>query len=81
MTNKQRAESAFRALKHFEQNAGLEGEGMETQIKELLCNMKHLCDEQGLDFPSTLSKAHTSYKEGISLENIPLKHNKKVATP
>ena len=45
-TNKDRAESAFRALQKFSQVTDIQDEEPETQIADLLCNLQHYADEQ-----------------------------------
>lgn len=61
-TNEDRAESAFRAVEKFSDITGLEGEEMQTKIADLLCNLQHLADEQGIDFSECLEQASRHYE-------------------
>ncbi|MGR5367041.1 hypothetical protein [Photobacterium damselae] len=63
--NSDRAESAYRAIQKFSDVTGLDNEEMETKIKDLLCNLHHLADEQGIDFSDVLEASHRSYESEL----------------
>ena len=67
-TNKDRAESAFRALQKFSQVTDIQDEEPETQISDLLCNLQHYADEQGVDFRACLDRGNRNYSEEVKLE-------------
>lgn len=63
--NSDRAESAYRAVQKFSDVTGLENEEMETKIKDLLCNLHHLADEQGVDFSEVLEASQRCYESEL----------------
>tara|TARA_R110000868_G_scaffold408587_1_gene691980 strand:+ start:1900 stop:2103 length:204 start_codon:yes stop_codon:yes gene_type:complete len=67
MTNSQRAEYAFRALKKHAASTGSEGEDTDTQITDLLCNLMHLAEEYAVDFKMCVESAQTHF-DAESLE-------------
>ena len=68
ITNAQRAEMAYRALKKFSELTGVEGEDESDQISDLLCNLMHCADEQGVDFDECIELAKHHYKNEIEVE-------------
>ncbi len=64
-TNKDRAESAYKAVDKFSDTTGLEGEEMQTKITDLLCNLQHLADEQGIEFSECLEQANRLYESEV----------------
>lgn len=69
MNNQDRAESAFKAVQTFSDKTGLDGEEIYTKISDLLCNLQHLSDEQGVDFQECLDRASRNYETEIELVN------------
>lgn len=69
ITNQQRAEMAYRALNKFSELTGIEGEDESDQISDLLCNLMHYADEQGVDFDECIKLAKHHYKNEIELES------------
>lgn len=67
-TNEDRAESAFRALQKFNQVTDIEDEEPETQIADLLCNLQHYADEQGVDFQACLDRGNRNYEAEVQQE-------------
>lgn len=66
-TNADRAESAHRALEMFSDITGLDGEEIDTKFSDLLCNLQHLADEEGVDFSECLERAYRQYESEIAL--------------
>ena len=56
-----KAEVAFRTLLTYAQMADKEGESVDYQIKELLCDLMHLSDEYSVDFGKELVNAKVLY--------------------
>ncbi|MGR5448544.1 hypothetical protein ACP3V3_01925 [Vibrio sp. PNB22_3_1] len=65
-TNSDRAESAYRAVQKFSDTTGLDGEEMFTKISDLLCNLRHLADEQGVDYNDCQEQADRHYESEIA---------------
>jgi hypothetical protein len=59
--NKDRAESAFRAMQTSSRLTGVTDEDVDVQISDLLCNLQHLADEQAIDFQECLERATRTY--------------------
>jgi len=60
--NQARAEWARAAVDAFRAETRLDdGDGMDTAIGDLLANLAHLCDAEGLDFDHLLSRAMGHY--------------------
>lgn len=68
LTNEQRAEWAYRAVQKHSQTTGSEEEEMDTQMSDLLCNMMHMADEQGLDFSEVMEQASRHYDTEVNSE-------------
>ena len=60
--NEQRSELADRTLRVFMQYSGCDGE---TALTDLLADLMHWCDEQGLDFETELNRADEHYTHEI----------------
>lgn len=67
--NQDRAESAYRAVAKFSGLTSLNMEEMETQISDLLCNLQHLADEQGIDFQACLENGSRYYQAEVQQES------------
>lgn len=67
-TNQQRAEMAYRALNKFSVLTGVEGEEDETQISDLLSDLMHYADEQGVDFDDCIEVAKRHYDNEVKQE-------------
>lgn len=60
--NRRRAGWALQALKAFARATGLDLRiDFDTALGDLLANLRHLCDERGLDFPAFDQRAHEYY--------------------
>ena len=60
--NTLRALWARRAVCTLQNDTGLtEEDGLETAVTDLLCNLMHLCGQEGLDFERDLFMARTHY--------------------
>lgn len=67
-TNKDRAYWAERAIREFSHVTGLAGSGdaeydPTIPVADLLCDLRHYCDERGIDFDLCLTRANGNYKE------------------
>jgi len=62
MNNQDRAESAYKAVERFSDELGMADEDDETIMSDLLCNMMHFCDQQGVDFQDCLDRASRNYE-------------------
>ena len=62
-SNADRAEWARDAVRAFAELTRIEDEEMATQISDLVCNLRHLCDEESVDFEQVLSAANSNYAE------------------
>jgi len=67
--NQDRAEWARAAVDAFRAETGLDdGDGMDTAIGDLLADLAHLCDVEGLDFANLLARADDHYTAETSTE-------------
>jgi hypothetical protein len=69
MNNAERAEKAFRTMLVFMQYTGLtRADGYETAITDLIADLQHLCDEQGIEFAEVLRVAEDHYQAELAEE-------------
>ena len=68
MNNQDRAESACKAVERFSDALDMGDEDDDTRISDLLCNMMHFCDQQGVDFHDCLERASRNYETEIADE-------------
>jgi hypothetical protein len=66
--NKDRAEVAFRTVQKFSQLSECDYDDMETKISDLLCNLRHLADEKGVDFMECFSRGSDNYVSELQQE-------------
>jgi hypothetical protein len=66
MSNETRAELAGNAVARFMQDTGLENEDMETGITDLLADILHLCDKEGIDIDRCKRMASYHYTEEVT---------------
>lgn len=67
--NQERVEWARAAVQAFQGETGLgEADGLDTAIMDLLADLAHLCDAEGLDFGHLLYRAEGHYTEETSSE-------------
>lgn len=68
-TNEDRAEWAWRALEAFAKQTGQDTNGgdlkydREIVVSDLLCDLMHLCDRDGIDFNLALQNGQDNYRE------------------
>jgi len=67
-TNTQRAKWANSALDTFSTETGLEGEELDTQISDLLCNLQHLCTQENIEFTECLDRSTRNYETELELD-------------
>ena len=71
-TNKDRTENIYRLMLVFLQYYGFEqseADSEEWYIRDLLCDLKHFCDEYGIDFENQLRIAEMFYDEEVEEES------------
>ena len=60
--NAHRAVWARRALAAFQEETGLtDADGLDTVLTDLLCDLVHLCGQEGIEFERVLLRARTHY--------------------
>lgn len=59
--NERRADWAEEAVEAFALASRMEGEDRETQVHDLLADLRHLCDRWGLKWAKILDKALEHY--------------------
>ena len=64
--NMKRAEWARRALGAFGRETGVGDEDMETQLSDLLCDLRHLADEEKVEWSEVLRRASFHYSAETS---------------
>ncbi len=57
MNNVDRADEADKALTTFTRNTGMHGEDYETRIGDLVTDLIHLCDREGVHFDAIVKRA------------------------
>ena len=62
MNNKQRAQSAYEAIRTFTDFGTDPDGGLETYAGDMLANIMHLCDERGIDFKKALERGTFHYE-------------------
>jgi hypothetical protein len=69
-TNEDRANWAARVILVFKQYTGLDrsGDDDETALKDLLCNLRHWCDEMAIDFDACAAGSREVYEEEVAEE-------------
>lgn len=73
-TNNQRAAWARSALNHFTDEVGDAGD-MQDNIGDLICDLRHLCDAEGVDFQQALVNGLSNYRAEIRGEEAQVKAN------
>ena len=70
-TNEQRAERAWKAATRYQQaaNGDSDGDIADETITDLLTDLMHFCDEQGIDFESCLRMANMHYEAEVAHED------------
>jgi len=74
-TNKDRTENIYRLMLVFLQYYDFEESEAKDEdwyIRDLLCDLKHFCDEYGIDFYTELVRAENFYDQEVEeeLENV-----------
>lgn len=64
-TNKDRADWARIAVRVYAEETGSDQEDLETNIADLLCDLRHLCDERGFDFGYCDDRGAEHYAEEV----------------
>lgn len=76
-TNNDRAKWAEAAVQAFADVTGLDtskdADGFDTAISDLLADIRHLCDREGLDMGEMDRRAHKRYLEELE-EGIATRH-------
>lgn len=67
-TNKDRAGWAKEAVDHFSKVVGAQDEDLETKMTDLLADMMHLADQNGLDFEKLTEHAENHFDEEFEEE-------------
>lgn len=69
-TNAMRAKWADESIQLFARNTGLDtsGDEEETAFKDLLADMRHWCDERGIDFEFHVQNSFHVYQEEVEEE-------------
>lgn len=70
-TNADRADSARAAAEAFAIATGSQDEDLRTQLVDLLANIMHLADEEGLVFDALTESAYLHYEDEIDEEHYP----------
>jgi hypothetical protein len=67
-TNNRRALWAYGAVESMAAKTmrSPEGEEIADKIRDLLCNIQHLCDAEGLNYDDLLDSARVGYREEIA---------------
>ena len=69
-TNEDRANWANESIQLFARNVGLDrsGDDDETAFKDLLADMRHWCDQRGIDFDALAEGSREGYEEEVAEE-------------
>ena len=70
-TNRDRTENIYRLMLVFLQYYGFEQSEADSEdwyIRDLLCDLKHFCDEYGIDFYTELVIAENFYDQEVQQE-------------
>ena len=67
--NLDRAETAKQAVDVYAKATCSEDEDSETKVSDLLCDLMHLCDLEGLDFKRSVERADSHYSDEWEEEN------------
>jgi len=65
MTNEQRTDLALSAVRMHSASIGATTEPMKDQVVDLLCNLRHMCGDWGIEINDALRVSETHYKEEI----------------
>lgn len=68
-TNEERAERADTLLDAYIEVSGLESEGIESVVNDLLTDLMHLCHERGISFGYRVLMAETNFEAETSEED------------
>lgn len=79
-TNKDRAGWAFDAVVSFAQIVGQQDEDLETNMSDLLANLRHLCDRKGLKWSEVDNRGHMHYSAEV-VEERQMKADRKKTAP
>jgi len=63
VNNGHRAAWAAKALALFSAHTGIQGEDAELRISDLLCDLRHLADQEGVDWDQALARGDGHYQE------------------
>jgi rhamnogalacturonyl hydrolase YesR len=63
MTNDERAQAARDAIEAYRRVKELDGESLGTVMQDFLCDLRHLCDREGLAYHGFDRAAHQTYLE------------------
>lgn len=71
-TNEERAQWADNAIQLFARETGLDGAGEEdeTKLKDLLADIRHWCDQKGLDYEQINDHSFGVHAEELAEEAI-----------
>ncbi len=67
-SNEKRAEWAEVAIAAFAAEVRMHGEESETIITDLLCDLMHFCNLNGIDFQGCVEMAEGNYREELADE-------------
>ncbi len=65
ITNKDRSGLAQQAVEAFATATGMEAEPEEAVIGDLLCDLMHYCEQNGVEFDDCLGSARMHYSVGV----------------
>lgn len=71
ITNQDRAEWAYCALERFQDKTQTDDE---DALADLLCDLMHLADRDGLDFDNELNRARNNHTEEVAEEEMLVPH-------
>jgi hypothetical protein len=67
--NQERASWAMIAVQSFQDETGLTGDSLDTAILDLLGDLMHLCDVEGISFESCLERGKWHYDYELTSPN------------
>jgi len=67
VNNRTRAEWALKAIQAFNNQAGGHGNGLFTNIQDLLCNLRHVCRQRQISWENVLAASEPHFAEEIGL--------------
>lgn len=66
--NRQRAANAQKGVSAYKRTGGLRGEGLDTVLSYMLCDLAHLCDQKGVDLGECLTRGRNHYNAETQAE-------------